>query len=244
MVQTRGNQIGGSGIFYDSIAARLEIISEKLDSLLSLKNDIAAIREAWLARQTQLTKEPEDEPNGPLPGPVKEEDLDSINEDRFEHVLEGQSKISDHVLGGQLKVSYHDLGGQLKIRDGVYAFRGSVRLKVRDGVEKIWLTNHPMAVHSSTNGDYKVWVNDHEKVAVHRWKQKKKQLLMAKEFVIDCSPSFTSFRLEDKSFFRAGSIDRTLPCQRVDPYGSNGSWFNYLDPVNEKQRFRAELMGG
>ncbi|MFS7924351.1 hypothetical protein Hanom_Chr03g00271561 [Helianthus anomalus] len=51
-----------------------------------------------------------------------------------------------------------------------------------------------MVVHSSYDGDYKVWVNDHEKVAIHRWKQKKKQLLMAfREFVIDCNPSFTFF---------------------------------------------------
>ena len=81
MVQTRSNQFGGNTTYHDSIAARLEIISEKLDSLSSLKNDIAAIREAWLARSTQLTKEPEDEPHGPLPDLVKKEDPNSVDED-------------------------------------------------------------------------------------------------------------------------------------------------------------------
>jgi hypothetical protein len=104
MVQTQSNQIGGGGIYHDPIAAQLEIISEKLHSLLSLKNDIAAIREAWLARPTQLT----------IPDPVKEEDPDSADEDRFEKSI---------VFGGQLKNS-----------DGVYGIGGSVQLQVGDDV--------------------------------------------------------------------------------------------------------------
>ncbi|KAJ0668626.1 putative alpha-galactosidase [Helianthus annuus] len=50
--------------------------------------------------------------NLPANNMLPEEDPDSVDEDRFEHVL----------------------GGQLKINDGVYRIKGGVRLKVRDSV--------------------------------------------------------------------------------------------------------------
>ncbi|KAK1416402.1 hypothetical protein QVD17_32193 [Tagetes erecta] len=124
-VQTRSNKTRGSGVYHDSFAAQLEIISQKIDSLLSLKNDITAIREAWLARPTQLTKEPEDDLQIPLTNLIQESTSIQIElmglsgEISMEEQVDRNAMMAGYPETRPLPVDYDDREDQKVSKDGL-----------------------------------------------------------------------------------------------------------------------------